>query len=265
MIEIYQNGVSWPMEVLDFPSGEVHVRLAPAPVSEGATEVLICFHGATPREVLILLLATDAVRRMTPTNTPVTLHMPFVPYARQDRVVLPGEPLSAAVFCKLINAQGYSTVWIDDPHSDVTPALLERVRITPASSHISELLLSDEFLQHCLLVAPDAGARKRVEVVHRDCGLKGPVVYASKTRDPATGKLSGFSVEGAIPPGRPLLVVDDICDGGGTFIGLIQELRKHTDSPIYLFVTHGLFTKGRQVLLNAGYADVFYAFDYSRV
>lgn len=43
---------------------------------------------------------------------------------------------------------------------------------------------------------------------------------------------------------RIALIVDDICDGGGTFIGLAEELKRKNAGKIYLAVSHGIFSKG---------------------
>ena len=44
--------------------------------------------------------------------------------------------------------------------------------------------------------------------------------------------------------GSDILIVDDICDGGRTFIGLAEELKKKNAGDLYLFVTHGIFSQG---------------------
>lgn len=55
---------------------------------------------------------------------------------------------------------------------------------------------------------------------------------------------------------KKLLVIDDICDGGGTFVLLANELKKHNPTRFSLFVTHGIFSKGVEVLYDAGYSSV---------
>jgi ribose-phosphate pyrophosphokinase len=74
------------------------------------------------------------------------------------------------------------------------------------------------------------------------------VVYCNKKRDPETGKLDGFSIYDYDPNpnsnGTELLIVDDICDGGGTFVGLAKKLREAGAKKVHLFVTHGIFSKG---------------------
>ncbi|HCW17254.1 MAG TPA: phosphoribosylpyrophosphate synthetase, partial [Achromobacter sp.] len=63
-------------------------------------------------------------------------------------------------------------------------------------------------------------------------------------------------------PAQPVLVVDDICDGGRTFLELASALRDTTRQPVYLYVTHGIFSKGLGEL-NARYAGIFTAYDWT--
>jgi ribose-phosphate pyrophosphokinase len=74
------------------------------------------------------------------------------------------------------------------------------------------------------------------------------VVECSKSRDVKTGKLTGFKVYAEDLEGKDCLIVDDICDGGGTFIGLAGELKKKNAGNLYLAVTHGIFSKGFEEL-----------------
>lgn len=230
------------IQSLGFPGGERHVRL-PESVLACADLCWTITAGLYSAEgVMDLLLLTDALKRAVPVGAQIQLQLPYVPYARQDRVAVEGEPLSAAVFCQLINGAEFASVTVSDPHSDVVSALLRNVRVIPAAHYVKQLregALSQ--LGDFAVVAPDAGARKRVESVAKAIGSQ--LVYASKRRNPLTGRLSDAAVESELPD-LPLLVVDDICDGGGTFIALAAALRERSTRPRYLYVTHGLFTKG---------------------
>jgi ribose-phosphate pyrophosphokinase len=89
------------------------------------------------------------------------------------------------------------------------------------------------------VIAPDKGAHDRAEQMADALGLD--VTYGSKVRDVATGRLSDFEI--TVEPGKHYLVVDDICDGGGTFIGLGEKIREQ-GAFADLYVTHGIFSKG---------------------
>ncbi|WP_428504776.1 ribose-phosphate diphosphokinase [Roseateles sp.] len=227
---------------LSFPGGERHLRLPESVL--GCTDLCWTITAGlySAEGVMDLLLLADALKRAVPAGAQLHLRLPYVPYARQDRVAIEGEPLSAAVFCQLINSVEFATVTVSDPHSDVVPALLRNVRVIPAVHYVRQL--REGALSHIgelAVVAPDAGARKRAELVAKAIGSQ--LVFASKRRNPLTGRLSDAAVEGELPD-LPLLVVDDICDGGGTFIALAAALRERSQQPLYLYVTHGLFTKG---------------------
>lgn len=243
------------VKVLKFPGGEMHVTVQ---TDVPANELELKAHLPNAEAVMTLLMATDALRRAYP-GTPIDLHLPYVPYARQDRVANPGESLSVKVFCDLINAQNYRRVIIEDPHSDVTPALLDRVVVDDPLPPLRRVV---EYVRHknanVALVAPDAGARKRVLKLASHLEL--PVVFADKVRDTRTGAITGTEIQGDLPD-CALLVIDDICDGGRTFTELAQVLsakQNHCTErrPLYLYVTHGIFSKGLDTLLE-GYSAVF--------
>lgn len=243
------------LKVLKFPGGEWHVTVQ---TNVAADAFELNAHVRNADSAMTLLMTTDALRRAYP-GTPIDLHLPYVPYARQDRVANPGESLSAKVFCDLINVQRYRRVVIQDPHSDVTPALLDRVVIDdplPALRRVLDRIGAQD--PNVALVAPDAGARKRVLKLAAQLEL--PVVFADKVRDTRTGAITGTEIQGDLPD-CALLVVDDICDGGRTFTELAQAIRQKRGGdaerhPAFLYITHGIFSKGLDGLLE-GYAAVF--------
>lgn len=237
-----------PLQFLRFPGGEWHVRLTAPDEAAVCTQFEISALIQNADHVMQLLMLTDALRRVAP-DARLHLHMPYVPYARQDRVANPGEALSIRVFCDLINAQHYDRVIIQDPHSDVTPALLNRVVIASPLAALQKVLAQTGPVA---LLAPDAGAHKRVAVLAKALGCS--MLCAEKTRDTVSGQLAATRIQGELPD-IPLLVVDDICDGGGTFLALADAVRavqqhQQISQPLYLYVTHGIFSKGADALLQ---------------
>lgn len=248
--------------VFTFAGGESQVVLPDAFIAEAGSVASVRINAwlRTADAVMQLLLLTDAVRRVMP-NVPLHLNMPYVPYARQDRVCNPGEALSAKVFCNLINAQAYASVMIADPHSDVVPALLDRVSVVDASVMLAEVLRQSAFARGVTLLAPDAGARKRVQQLAKKLEVE-HVAFADKVRDTKTGRISGTSVSSDLP-NLPILVVDDICDGGRTFVELGKALAEVSSQPRYLYVTHGIFSKGFEEL-NLYYQRIFTAYNWNQ-
>lgn len=248
-------------EVFVFPGGEVQV-CTDRVETEHLIRIDLFVHLTSAEAIMELLMVTDALRRRIG-STPIHLMMPYVPYARQDRVCNHGEALAIKVFCNLINAQGFASVTISDPHSDVTAALLDRVIVIDASAKVDHVLRNKEFASGVTLVSPDAGAVKKTLNLAKRFQIKN-VVFADKVRDTLTGNIEHIDVRGKIWGHLPLLVVDDICDGGRTFIELAKELKRVSapNQQLYLYVTHGIFSKGVEVLFPM-YTKVFTSCDWT--
>jgi ribose-phosphate pyrophosphokinase len=228
-----------------FPAGETQVRIgAPAIYSNGV--VTFSKKVRSGDDIMEVLLTADALRRNGYKR--IKLQLPYVPYARQDRVMVEGEALGIKVFADLLNSCNFEEVEIWDPHSDVTTALINNVIVVP-----QEKLLPKDFYKKekfpCVLVCPDAGARKKILKVAAELE-NDQVIFADKVRDPATGKITGTKVDFSgvtIEATTPFLIVDDICERGGTFIGIAAAIQRHyptSTRDIYLHVTHGMFPDG---------------------
>jgi ribose-phosphate pyrophosphokinase len=155
--------------------------------------------------------------------------------------MIPGEPLSVKVYADILNAMQLNKVTVFDAHSEVTPALVNNCEVIPNHKFIAQVLKTTG--NNVKLISPDGGALKKIYKVSEFLGGI-DVVECSKSRDVKTGKLSGFKVYNDDLQGTDCLIVDDICDGGGTFIGLAEELKKKNAGKLFLAVSHGIFNKG---------------------
>ena len=226
-----------PFEGFVFPGGEPHLRIQ-GPIDPQQL-IRISHRVRSFADMGTLLLAVDALRRLGAQR--MSLFLPYFPGARQDRAMVAGEPLTVKVYADMINALGFETVTVFDPHSEVTPALLDRCRVYPNFDFVCEVI--KQIGGAPLLVSPDGGALKKIYKLSEALGGL-EVLECSKSRDVKTGALSGFKVYADHLQGRDCLIVDDICDGGGTFVGLAEQLRAHGAGKLYLAVSHGIFSKG---------------------
>lgn len=240
------------IEVMQFSGGERQVRVKNTDNWEiGGIRVNAILN--KPEYVMDLLLITDAIRREVNHNVHFSLDLNYLPYARQDRVCSQGESLSLKVFCNLINSLKYNEVIVSDCHSDVGLALLDnvvhRTQLVCFNSTRYEYNTSGKFLDmdEWIVVAPDAGSMKKAAEIAKH--YKIPMVRADKTRDVMTGQITGTVVYSEHVGSKNFIVVDDICDGGRTFIELAKKLRPLTNGKLYLYVTHGIFSQGKQLLL----------------
>lgn len=171
---------------------------------------------------------------------------PYFPYARQDRYIDKYEPFSLKIFCDLINQQKFDSITIWDPHSDVAGALLENCEIIP-QWRFAKTIIQDNFFtnRNVLFVSPDAGAYKKLSKLIDDDTR---ICIGVKNRN-YKGEITSTDVFSSTPiQGHECFIVDDICDGGRTFIELAKVLKQKGATKIYLYVTHGIFSKGIDVL-----------------
>ena len=206
-------------------------------------------------DLIKLLLAVDVLRRMKVSE--LILFIPYFPAARQDRVTSINEPFSLQVIAGVINSLKADTVYVLDPHSDVVAATINNCIPLSNYKFISKVISSCKKVYNLgkpiVLVSPDAGASKKIMSLAQSLtagGHKVEVIKADKLRDVATGEILSFEVYSTDLTGKHCIVVDDICDGGGTFIGLAKELRRLGAATLVLAVTHGIFSKGVNILLE---------------
>ena len=174
----------------------------------------------------------------------VNLYMPFAIGARQDRRNIDGDILfGAKYYADIINSVGFDKVTIVDPHSNVIAGLINNRRIISAGDILAKTMTPKFGSFYDGVIAPDAGATNRAYEAANRLGID-RVYQAWKHRSTTDGSITGFGIE-PIPNGS-YLMVDDICDGGGTFIGLANILPKGVVCDLY--VTHGLFSNGLREL-----------------
>ena len=261
---VNMQGVVIEPKTFTFPGGELNVTLPAANLKflESSMFFIQAFI-KNSADIMELFLTVDALRRLT-NNKPIQLVLPYVPYARQDRVCNAGESLSIKVFCDLINSLNFTQVTIVDPHSEVTPALLNNVKVIDQLQIINNwrdfgLLGLDS---STILVSPDAGANKKVAKIAKYFGHPA-FIRADKKRDLQTGEILETVVYADDLSGQTCVIVDDICDAGRTFLELANVLKSKNAKSIQLYVSHGIFSKGVQVLLDGGIDKIWTTNSYN--
>ena len=190
----------------------------------------------------------------------INLYTPYFIGARSDRKFLNGQSnYLKTVICPIINSQNFNRVTILDPHSDVLEACLNNfqkiINVNFASTSIKNI-----GVDKITLISPDAGALKKIYDVAKavECN---DVIVANKLRDMATGKIIRTEVPGlsndisfsGIPKSKTFVIIDDIIDGGRTFVEIAKVIRDSRpkeifNDKIYLVVTHGIFSDGFEEL-----------------
>lgn len=209
--------------------------------------VIVTAHLNSLEAQVALSHAMEALRHQWPRGEFI-LDLPYTPYARQDRRCNPGEAFGIKVFGDYINRMDFKAVILTDPHSDVTAACIDRAEIMDQESVFGR---QHDFGAGWYIVAPDMGAKKKAEAFAKATGAKG-VITCYKERNMYTGEIVSQGVIGGenIPKGARFFVLDDICDGGRTFVGVAELLKQFEPSALELAVTHGIFSYGTDVVTD---------------
>jgi ribose-phosphate pyrophosphokinase len=177
-----------------------------------------------------------------------TLFIDYLPYGRQDKDVSNQSTFGLEPFANLLNSLQFNKIYITDPHSHVATDLIQYSKALYPHNAVQfayETTCSD------LACYPDKGALEKYSKIYDFIHI-----YGEKVRDQSTGNILSYNVVGDAK-GKKVLIVDDICDGGATFKLLTTELLNQGAKEVHLFVTHGLFTKGLQPLLDSGIKRIF--------
>ena len=196
----------------------------------------------------ILICATKALRNIT--RKSISLYVPYFLGSRSDRKFVDGGVnYLKEVICPIINSLEFDSVEVLDPHSDVLEACLNNF-VKHSNLHLVKQALTkidnkDGARNRVCLVSPDAGAYKKIFDVAKTFEIEN-IITASKVRDLKTGAILRTEVP-TLDQHKDLkyIIIDDICDGGRTFIELAKVMKEsRPTAKIYLVVTHGIFSAG---------------------
>ena len=227
------------IEVIWLPAGEPHVKMKERETPHAHIYAKL----RSSADVVAFMAVCSALE-----NQGVNRHvfMPYLPGARQDRVQANG-CFTAEMFARMF-APAVTTLTAVDIHSNAAAMAYGNkldLHVLPLEP-IAKSLLESRSMTYDALVVPDAGAISRGESLAAYLGIK-ELIYCQKYRDPDTGavKIEAFDNDWSIDADSRLLIADDICDGGGTFLQIADQIHAVDDQiDIDLFVTHGIFSQG---------------------
>lgn len=237
-MRIYTRSGDLAFSTFNFPDGQPHFRLETVDDS-GFISATIETAIKTTSDLVMVGLAVDVLRSSG--FSELQLDIRYLLGARMDRAISSAEPFTLAVVARFINSCGFSRVRILDVHSDVAIRLI-RNSVNMLPHRVVEQVRTT--IGSYVVVCPDKGAVERTRLLSEGR----TTIYCSKVRDMSTGALTGFKVDVPFPTDKysdfEALIVDDICDGGGTFVGLAKELRRVGAKKVFLYCTHGIFSRG---------------------
>lgn len=240
------------------------------------------------QDLELIICATKSLRELGVQE--IHLYTPYFLGSRSDRKFEEGSNnYLKDVICPIINSLNFESVTVLDPHSLALEACINNLKYL-TNNGIGSNLISFAFkdlvnkldknikaktpvealFNNIILISPDAGATHKIHKLAEQIGYKGDIITCSKERD-SEGKLTRCVVPiKGNQHQKDLIIIDDICDGGRTFINIVQEIRRQQESfktppnKIYLIVTHGIFSAGFEEL-SKYFDDIYCTNSYSDI
>ena len=233
------------IEIMTFPDSQPHVRLS----GIERNEFVDVFHSIrSSDDMIVLMMISNALQQMNCAKA--TLHISYLMGARYDRLMVEGDSIDFEVISRMINQCGFSQVKVLDLHNPIAGyKWLDRY------VDVNNDLLVENFVNYVtkssqneihidpieVMIIPDTGAVDK-SMNTRDKFFRGClVVMCKKSRDLTTGHITLQVINPEICEGRSVVIVDDLCDGGGTFLAIRDQINPRQAT---LIVTHGIFSKG---------------------
>lgn len=192
-------------------------------------------------EIIMLKFIKDHYSAKYP-NLPIELTMYYIPYARMDRVKNDDDVFTLKYFADFVNSLKFSTIYVLDPHSDVSMALFNNVKKIDIKDIFSNIFYANDITaEKFMIVFPDYSAYKRYSEFFENFKM----CFFEKKRNWETHKVEGMRINyngiddcGYLPDN--ILIVDDIISYGGTMckcLDILTEIFPNTTS-YYTYTTH---------------------------
>lgn len=195
-------------------------------------EIEINYH--TDIDISTLIMVKKYLDDVYP-NSRVVLVMKYIPYSRMDRNIT-GFVFTLKYFCQLINELKFHSVYVLDPHSNVSTALLERCKELNVQILIEKVIYNHIDVDYVFY--PDNGACKRYsEIIKLPNYI--PYFYGNKKRNLQTGEILEYELVNCPDlKEKNVLIIDDLCAKGFTFYNAGLRLKEQGAKNVYLYVSH---------------------------
>lgn len=257
-IQVIADNTQVDCKMTTFSDGAINIKIDSTQLHDAEDYVCLTVNPDTPVSAYtdIINIASDIIRGYCP-NVIYILNLPYFPNARADRTFETGMSCPLLVFVnmlsRMVNDYNISRISTVDPHDwkaiQKCNALLHpKISALTQENALSGSLPREKALKEILsgyntvLCAPDKGAFAKTHEIGKKFGRG--IVTCHKERDVATGWIKRVELSSADVVGKDILITDDICDGGMTFIKTAEALKNAGAKKVYLYVTHGIFSKG---------------------
>lgn len=223
-------------EVKTFADNEVFVRINENVRGEDVFVIQSTSYPANDN-LMELLISMDALRRASARR--ITAVIPYFGYARQDRKTDGRTPISAKLVANLICTAGADRVLTMDLHAGQIQGFFDIPTDNMVAGPVILKDIHDRYNGDSLMVvSPDVGGVVRARGLAKRLGCDLAIV---DKRRPEAGKSEVMNIIGEVK-GRRCIMVDDMCDSGGTLCNAAEALKKDGATAVSAYVTHGVLS-----------------------
>ena len=188
------------------------------------------------RNLMELLIMIDTFMRASARR--VTAVIPYFGYARSDKKDRPRVPIAAKLVANLLTTAGANRILTVDLHASQIQGFFD----IPVDHLYAAPIVVEYFkanpIENLIVVAPDTGGAERARAYAKR--LEAGLALVDKRRERAN-VADVMNVVGDVR-GKNCLIVDDMCDTGGTICKVADALHKAGAEDIYAFFTHGVLS-----------------------
>jgi len=254
----YQNIARGGANIQVFSDGETCVDFK---ISMRGKRLFLLTSPNTPLKREQLYLAIDAARRASAFE--IIPILPYFPYARQDKRDQRRGPIGARVFADMLQDVGATSIITLDLHSDQIEGFFKIPVIHLRGKYLFCNYINDTSDSNTVLCSPDAGGLKRVKKIrdriYKKYDTKIPFVSIDKTRTQAN-KTDSVEILGDVE-GKNVLIIDDMCDTGGTLIKGAEALLEAGATSVRVLVTHAILSGDANLNIGASNIEQFICSD----
>jgi len=252
---------SFNTEFKTFPDGENYLRIDIEDETKIAGKEAIIVQSTGPSSsgnqnsrLFELFMMIDAVKRMGAVK--IIVIIPYLAYARQDKIFRPGECIFANVILSIIDSMRIDELYVCDVHA---PKVLQDL-ICNKVVNVDTMRILAEYIKSLgakdlVVVAPDKGAVDRSKAFAKYFGEDVPVDFFDKKRDVKTGEIT---MSGKLSlKEKNVVISDDIIATGGTMATAIKLSKENGARKVYAVASHALLLQNAKYrILKAGADEI---------
>ena len=193
----------------------------------------------------------------------ITVVMPCLPYARQDKSSNHREPVLAQKVPMRLQTVGADRLIVVKLHNSSSynahPNTIPIVNVDTKDLLINHIKEKKFDLNKFKIVAPDLGAAQACRKLAQMLGIPGNIVIINKYRDPKRANHSEVMEVIGDPNGFNCIMFDDMADTFGTAVKGLDTLKKYGAKDVYMFATHAVLSGNAIANLNgADFSGVWF-------